>query len=144
MTKEERRKTLLLAIGNNGNIIKEKFKLDYKWLGYISPELLPEFYSISNVLVCTSINDAGPSMLLQSLACGTPLVAFEMGAALDVLVGQNTGFSVKLRDTEGIANGILKIYKKPINEYISLRQNCRNYVLANCSNDSFVKQILSL
>lgn len=143
MTESEKRRTLLLAIGKDGDIIKEKLKLDFRWLGYIPIDSLPEFYSISNVFVCSSVNDAGPSMLKQSLSCGTPLVAFEMGAALDVLVGQNTGYSIKLRDSEGLAEGILKVLRMSKDEYNVLRQNCRDFVVRNSSKEAFVKQILS-
>ena len=144
MTEGERQITMLLAIGNEGDKIKGQLKLDYKWLGYISVDSLPEFYSVSNVFVCSSINDAGPSMLKQSLACGTPLVAFEMGAALDVLVGQNTGISVKLRDSQGLAEGILTMLRMPKEDYDTLRKYCRDYVLTNNSRESFVKQVLSV
>ena len=143
MTEEERRETMLLAIGNDGDVIKDKLKLDYKWLGYIPVESLPEFYSISNVFVCSSINDAGPSMLKQALSCGTPLVAFEMGAALDVLVGQGTGISVQIRDYEGLANGIIHIIRMTQGDYMDLRHRCRNYVLENSSKELFVQQILA-
>lgn len=144
MTEEERRETILLSIGKDGDIIKEQLKIDYKWLGYIPKKMLPEFYSISNVFVCSSVNDAGPSMLKQALACGTPLVAFEMGAALDVLVGQKTGYSVKLRDSQGLAEGILKILKMSLQDYINLRIDCRNFVLTNNSREAFVSSILNL
>ena len=144
MTIEERRNTILFSIGNDGDKIEKQLKLDYKWLGYIPVDSLPEFYSISNVFVCSSVNDAGPSMLKQSLSCGTPLVAFEMGAALDLLVGQNTGYCVNLRDSQGLADGILKILRMPCDEYRALRNHCRNYVLENNSEDAFVRQILSV
>ena len=144
MTKHERDRALLLSIGRDGDAVKEILNIDYKNLGYISKETLPEFYSMSTVFVCSSVNDAGPSMLTQSLACGTPLVSFEMGAALDVLVGQNTGISVKLRDSQGLADGILKILRMPKDEYEALRKNCRDFVLANNSREAFVKQVLSV
>lgn len=144
MTEDERQKTMLLTIGNDGDTISECLKLDYKWLGYIPVDALPEFYSISSVFVCSSVDDAGPSMLKQSLACGTPLVAFEMGAALDLLVGQNTGINVKLRDSQGLAEGILKILRMPQDDYVALRQYCRKYVSESTSKESFVKVILSV
>lgn len=144
MTIEERRNTILFSIGNDGDKIEKQLKLDYKWLGYIPIDSLPEFYSISNVFVCSSVNDAGPSMLKQSLSCGTPLVAFKMGAALDLLVGQNTGYSVNLKDSQGLAEGVLKILRMPYDEYRALRNHCRNYVLENNSEDAFVRQVLSV
>ena len=144
MTDEERKNTIILSIGNDGEKIEKLLRLDYKWLGYISIELLPEFYSISNVFVCSSVNDAGPSMLKQSLSCGTPLVACEMWAALDLLVGLDTGFCVKLRGADGLAEGVLKILRMPADEYTSLRSHCRNYVLESNSEDAFVRQVLSV
>lgn len=144
MTKEERSKTLVIAIGNDGQFFGQQIKFDFDCWGYIPVSELPEFYSISNVFVCSSVNDAGPSMLAQSLACGTPLVAFEMGSALEVLVGQKTGINVKLRDSRGLAEGILSLCRMPQEEYLRLRQHCRNYAESSLAKESFVKQLLSL
>lgn len=144
MTDDEREKTLIIAIGRDGESLNEKFKLDYKYLGYIPLAQLPEFYSIASVFVGASIYDAGPSTYVQTIACGTPLVAFEMGAALDVLRGKDTGYCAKLRDSADLAKGVLSILRMAPDEYINLRQRCAGLLRAAGPNGAFAKSVLSL
>ena len=143
MTDEERDETLLLFIGRNGEKIMPELMFDYKYLGIIPYSELPSFYSVSTMFLCSSVDDAGPSMLGQSIACGTPLVAFEMGAALDNLRGKNTGYCAKLRDSADMANGILNIVRMPQAEYAELRKRCRELAEKQNSPQSFVERVIN-
>lgn len=143
MTLEERDKTILLFAGKNGNKITPRLKFDYKDLGFINPEALPAFYSISSLFLCSSIDDAGPSMLAQSIACGTPLVSFKMGAALDLLLNQDTGYCAELCNTEDLAHGVLQILRMPPIEYKKLRTNCTNVSQKINSKEAFVNTIIN-
>ena len=144
MTIEERRKVLLLFIGNNGDQIEPRLKFEYKNLGFIPISELPLFYSVSTLFLCASVNDAGPSMLYQSIACGTPLVAFEMGSALDAVRGRKTGYCAKLCDSEDLAQGILNIMRLNEEEYKSMRLECRKVSEFLNSKETFVSTVLSL
>lgn len=144
MTLEERRKVLLLFAGKNGDQIESRLKFGYKNLGFIPTSELPLFYSVSTMFLCASVNDAGPSMLCQSIACGTPLVAFEMGAALDILRGHNTGYCAKLRDSRDLAKGILTILRLDVDSYINMKKCCREVAKEFNSKEAFVHKLLSL
>ena len=143
MTIEERKKVQLLFIGNNGDQIEPRLKFEYKNLGFIPISELSLFYSISTMFLCSSVNDAGPSMLCQSIACGTPLVAFEMGSALDILRGRKTGYCAKLRDAEDLAKGILYIMRLGRNEYQEMRVLCKDVAEELNSSKSFISKVLS-
>lgn len=139
---EERNKVLLVLAGHNIEPIKDSLYFDYSYLGYVKQTELPEIYSMSNVYLSPSVNDAGPSMVNQSMSCGTPVVAFEMGTALDVVKGRNTGYCAKLRDSEDIARGISGIYHLPKHEYEALRKHCREVALELTSQESHVRNFL--
>lgn len=143
LTVEERYKILLLFIGNNGEEIIPRLKFDYKNLGYISIDDLPAFYSISTLFICSSIDDAGPSMVAQSLACGTPIVSFKMGAALDLVMGQNTGYCAELRNSVDLAKGVLKILHMDTDTYRELRLHCSKVSKVQSSKKAFAQLILS-
>lgn len=52
--------------------------------GVISPFDMPELYRNSDVTLCTSLYEADPLCVKESLACGTPVVATRLaGGALD-------------------------------------------------------------
>jgi glycosyltransferase involved in cell wall biosynthesis len=48
-------------------------------------------------------------MINQSIMCGTPVVAFEMGAALDFVGNGKTGFRATLGDCNELAAGLKEI-----------------------------------
>lgn len=141
ITEEERKKILLLSIGNNESDIVNHLKFDYKCLGYINENSLPLFYSSSNIFVSPSIYDAGPSMVNQSIACGTPVISFEMGCAIDVIKGQKTGYCAKLYNFEDMANGILQFLRMPDKEYKEIKRNCRELAMQVNSKEGFLNLI---
>lgn len=144
LSEEEHKKILLVLAGHNIEPIKDSLYFDYLYLGYVRQTELPEIYSMSDVYLSPSVNDAGPSMVNQSMSCGTPVVAFEMGTALDVVKGRNTGYCAKLRDSEDFARGIANIYHLPKHEYKDLRKHCREVALELTSQESHVRNFLKV
>ena len=41
-------------------------------------EELREYYSVADVYVCTSTQDAFPNACVEAMSCGTPLIAFNV------------------------------------------------------------------
>lgn len=129
---------IVISIGKNGYVISNNTTIDSLDLGYVSEKELLELYNISDVFVCPSIDDAGPMMVLYAIACGTPVVAFEMGFALTVVKQQGTGYCAQLRDSSDLANGIIRILNAP-EEHNKLSANCIKYAKENMSEESFVR-----
>lgn len=144
LTSEERKRVLLVLIGRDIEPIKERLFFDYLYLGYVKSSNLPEIYSMASVFLSPSVNDAGPSMVNQAMACGTPIVAFEMGTALDVVKGKHTGYCAKLRDAKDFANGIKFVYDLNASDYQMLRLRCRETALKLTSPNSFVQNFLRI
>ena len=144
LSEEEREKILLVLAGRNIEPLQDSLCFDYLYLGYVKQTVLPEIYSMSDVYLSPSVNDAGPSMVNQSMSCGTPIVAFEMGTALDVVKGRNTGYCAKLRDSEDFARGISAIFHLPKQEYEALRKNCRDVAEELTSQESHVRNFLRI
>jgi glycosyltransferase involved in cell wall biosynthesis len=92
-------------------------------------------YQAADVYVCPSIEDSGPMMINQSIMCGTPVVSFEMGVALDLVVTGKTGYRAKLKDTGDMAKGILDILTLDEDNYKIMSVNCRELALKLCSPD---------
>ena len=142
LTVSERKKILLVIAGRNIEEIQDSLKFDYKYLGYVSLSELPSIYSMSNVYLSPTVNDAGPSMVNQSLSCGTPVIAFEMGTALDVVKNQGTGYCAELRNVEDFANGIEHIFRMERIDYNRMREKCRELALSLTSEKAFVDRFL--
>lgn len=142
--KESSDNILLLIAGKNYNLISERLKFKSIDLGFLPYETLPEIYSLADVYLSPSIHDAGPSMVNQSIACGTPVVAFEMGTAIDVIKDQGTGYCAKLGDIDDFAKGIFQIYKLSEKEKNIIRNKCIDFANKHTSKKAFVQQLLSV
>lgn len=59
---------------------------------------LRHLYSSADVLMLTSQREGWPNVVLESLACGTPVVAVDVGAVGEMLTDQRVGRVVPARD----------------------------------------------
>ncbi len=147
LNESEKKSILLIIAGKQIDKIKDRFLFNYKFVGYIPVCQLPEIYSLSNVFLSTSINDAGPMMVNQSLMCGTPVIGFEMGTMLDSVKDKGTGFCAKLKDTGDLSNNIEKMYKMVIYEpekYSNMRNLCREFAIKTYSPKCYVEHMIML
>lgn len=63
---------------------------------------LATYYSLADVLVCTSLADTMPNVCLQALACGTPVIGFE-GGGTKYTTNQELGQFVVNGDVEALS-----------------------------------------
>lgn len=77
--------------------------------GFISNRSeLSEYYSISNVFVNLTHADTSPTVNMESVCCGTPVVTYDVGGSPE-LIHKGTGIVVKEDDIDGILCAIKKI-----------------------------------
>jgi glycosyltransferase involved in cell wall biosynthesis len=81
-------------------------------LGACAPERLVQMYSAADALVLASDREGMANVLLESLACGTPVVATAAWGTPEVLAHASAGVLVHSRSGEGIANGCLQLFAK--------------------------------
>lgn len=141
---EKSDEVLIVAVGNHFESIKDRIVFDSKGFGYVPMNTLPELYSMATMFVCPSVNDAGPMMVNQSLCCGTPVVGFDMGAVKQVVKDLGTGICVPLRDSDALAEGMLKIIQMPQEEYMKMSVRAREVALQTSSYEAQANQILSI
>ncbi|KQS30675.1 glycosyltransferase [Dyadobacter sp. Leaf189] len=103
-----------VAVGN----IKSGQKLPgVKYLGSIHSEmLLSEIYSAADIFLLPSREDNLPNVMLESLACGTPVVAFSVGGMKDHIFNGYNGYLSGELSAAGLHNAFIKC----INEINSL------------------------
>lgn len=140
----ERDQLLVMAIGKSFSTIKSQFGLiDTLDLGYVSISELPSLYSVADVFLCSSVNDAGPMMVYQSLCCGTPVVGFEMGSCLEAVKDKGTGYCAKLKDTDDYADGIEYLFRLTPHEKNKMSATCVELSRNTNSYEAAVKRVLS-
>jgi glycosyltransferase involved in cell wall biosynthesis len=83
-----------------------------KQVDYIKDyRLLSLLYQASDVFVNSSIEDSGPMMVSEALACGTPVVGFDMGVVTNMVINDYNGYKAILKDSNDLSIGIEKIFK---------------------------------
>lgn len=80
------------------------------WLGKLDRSALVTAYQSATFFLSASEDDAGPSMVNQSMMCGTPVIAFDNGTAQDVVVNGVTGFKSSNVSTDAYAEQIRKAW----------------------------------
>jgi len=77
------------------------------WLGNIDDDdWLASIYSAADVMLVPSRQDNLPQTAVEAQACGTPVVAFDVGGLSDIVEHQKTGWLARPFDTRHLAEGI--------------------------------------
>ena len=82
--------------------IKEKVKL----VGRVEHHLIPQYLQAANLLCLPSLREGCPNVVLESLSCGTPVIASRVGAVPDILSEPEFGVIVEPESASSLAEGI--------------------------------------
>ena len=96
-------------------------------------------------------------VMAESMACGTPIVAFARGSVPEIIKDGETGFIVNSSEQDirgnwiikktgiaGLEEAINRIYSMSDQDYKKMRTACRNHVEKNFSVDRMVDEYISI
>ena len=133
----------LVVFGNRAAGDLPDFKFKTTFLGTIvEEEKLAICYAAADVFVTPSIEDNLPNTVLESLACGTPVVAFTTGGIPDMVIHQHNGYLAQGASPEELAKG-LDWVKNHANK-MSLSEAARQTVLSTFSETVVAQQHIKL
>lgn len=75
--------------------------------------LLATLYSAADLFVHPALADNLPNGVLESLACGTPVVAFNVGGVGEAVRTMETGYLARYKDTGDLSQGIQRLLDDP-------------------------------
>ena len=97
----------LLVFGQSVPTDKPELPLPTRFLGRLQDDIsLVLAYSAADVFVMPSRQDNLPNTVIESLACGTPVVAFNIGGLPDMIDHRQNGWLAQPFDTTDLAAGI--------------------------------------
>lgn len=97
----------LMIFGPASSIFTSKLSIPFFASGYISnSNILATIYSLCDVVVNPSIIENLPTTCLESISCGVPVVAFDVGGTSDIVIHKETGFLATPYKTEELVEGI--------------------------------------
>jgi len=137
-------KTMLLTFGDGSEAIAAGTGMQTINVGYISSDRLKSIaYSAADLLVFPTRADNLPLVLQESMACGTPMVSFDVGGVPDLVRPMVTGYLAKPEDARDCCNGIVTLLgDEQLRQTMSL--NCRAVALAEYSIELQAKRYMEL
>lgn len=84
-----------------------------RFLGPVPHEALPDYYTAADLLVLASSREGWANVLLESLACGTPVVATAVSGTPEVIQAPVAGRLVEERSAPAIAAAIRDLIAAP-------------------------------
>jgi len=99
-------------------------------IGYIPDELLTDHYRAADIFILPTRSLEGFGLVtLESLACGTPVLATPVGANREVLEGLDTRMMLAGAGAEDIAAGVLAYLPEYQKRKAEIRAACRKYAI---------------
>jgi glycosyltransferase involved in cell wall biosynthesis len=117
-----------------GNVVEKNWaSIDIRFAGTVKDEsVLAAYYSAVNAFVLPSREDNLPNVMLESLACGTPVVGFPVGGIKEHVIPFKTGILAENISADALADSIESLY----NNYSSInRMFIRNYAVTHFSHE---------
>ncbi|MFH0859991.1 MAG: glycosyltransferase family 4 protein [Candidatus Altiarchaeota archaeon] len=80
-----------------------------RWVGPVTNEEMPSYYTGSDVLVIPSYYDYCPNVLLEAMACGCPVISTKLPGIMEYVKNNRTGVLVKPGQVEDLKNSIITL-----------------------------------
>ena len=104
--------------------------------GWISHDNLPDYMNRLRLLIIPSYSEGLPNIMLEAMACGTPVLATPVGAIPDIIKDGETGFIMKNNTPECIAENINRVLKDSNLEKIAI--NAKKFIEKDFTFESAV------
>lgn len=132
----------LAIFGSSEN--QPDFGLKVHYLGHINDDLpLAIIYSAADVMLVPSIQEAFGQTASESLACGTPVVAFNATGLKDIVDHQINGYLAQPFKVEDLAQGIAWVLENP-ERYEKLSYNARQKAEQEFTQEIQARRYLSI
>lgn len=87
-------------------VSENKLDVKIKFISWIPHDKIPEYLNELRLIVIPSHSEGLPNIMLEAMACGTPVLSTSVGAIPDFIIDYETGFIMKNNSPECIAMNI--------------------------------------
>jgi glycosyltransferase involved in cell wall biosynthesis len=121
---------------------KEFLPLPTRYLGHLNDDFsLVLAYNAADIVVVPSKQETLSNMVMESLSCGTPVIAFNVGGNSDMIIHGKNGYLAEPYSIDDFAKGINEILTKGKGKYLDFAVN---YIREKYSEDIVAEQMKNL
>jgi len=84
-----------------------------RFVGSVNQQDLRRFYCAADALVLASSREGWPNVLLEAMACGTPVIATSVGGVPEIVTSPDAGAVVKERSAPALARAVRELLARP-------------------------------
>jgi glycosyltransferase involved in cell wall biosynthesis len=103
---------------------------------------IAQLYSCADVFVLPSLEDNLPNTIMESLACGTPVVAFHSGGIPEMVDHLKNGYLADYKSAISLTSGLEWVINHPNKKELSLQ--ARKKVMDNYTEQKIAEQYLKI
>ena len=114
----------ILVFGKGRSYLFDELPYSVRHLGILTSEDdVVAAYNAADALVVPSLEDNLPNTVIESLACGTPVIGFRTGGIPEMIDHRQNGYLAAVGSAQELADGLAFVLTHPTPEI--LRQNAR-------------------
>jgi len=133
----------LLVFGKSNNETLSTLPFKVHDIGLLSDEsAIAEVYSMADIFILPSLEDNLPNTVMESLSCGTPVVAFDTGGIPEMVDHKENGYLADYKSSDDLAKGIQWMFSNQA--YNEISEKARNKVMTNFTFEIVAKQYTDL
>ena len=132
---ENNSKYLFIHVGYDGST--SNLPKNFIPVSYVSDQIeLAEYYSLADIFVCTSFAETIPDTCIEALACGTPVLGFDI-SGIPTCADKKHGTFVEAGNVDALS-GVISNTKKKTMDII---KSCRAYAVDRFDIKKYVKTL---
>jgi glycosyltransferase involved in cell wall biosynthesis len=99
-------------------LVKQNLKYNVRFAGWIPHSEIPSYLNELELFVLPSYTEGLPFIILEAMACGTPVLSTPVGAIPDVIKDGETGFLLENNSPKCIEKNVIRALNHPNIEQI--------------------------
>jgi glycosyltransferase involved in cell wall biosynthesis len=135
---------VLLLAGDGAELLLDTFPVQSLALGFVGGTRLKSMvYSAADLCVLPTRGEGMPNVLLESMACSTPMVSFDTGGVPDLVRPGVTGYLARPGDSRDLRDGIVQLLEDtPLRQ--TMGERCREIAVAEYSTQREAQSYIAL
>lgn len=134
--------TLLLIGGKADEASFANLPCEVRALGYLRDrQQICEAYQLADLFVTPSLEDNLPNTVMESLACGTPVVAFATGGIPEMVTHLHNGYIAEYGDPQALAQGLFQTLSST-SSLLAMREAARQSAVERYNYPTVAAQLL--